>query len=203
MVVTDSLKVKTRRLQGLLGVAADGFPGPVTIGAALEVIQRGAGIVMVRDDDGNDSGAPMFDARTESYLSTLSVEAQGVMRSFVLRAKEIAGDYGVQFIVIGGTRGCAEQDALYAQGRSKPGAVVTNAKCGQSDHNYGIAIDGGIFDQEGRYLDSADAGLAARVYRAIGLVAPEYGVEWGGDWTSFKDYPHFALKDKLKRELAK
>ena len=35
----------------------------------------------------------------------------------------------------------AEQDALYAQGRTKGGLKVTNAKGGQSYHNYGLAID--------------------------------------------------------------
>lgn len=35
----------------------------------------------------------------------------------------------------------AEQDALYAQGRTKPGSIVTYAKGGQSYHNFGLAVD--------------------------------------------------------------
>ena len=40
-----------------------------------------------------------------------------------------------------GFRTFALQDALYAQGRTTPGAIVTNAKGGQSPHNYGLAVD--------------------------------------------------------------
>nr|WP_295770097.1 M15 family metallopeptidase [Rhodoferax sp.] len=41
-------------------------------------------------------------------------------------------------------RSCAEQDALYAQGRTAPGNKVTNAKSGDSNHNFGIAFDIGV-----------------------------------------------------------
>src|SRR3977135_4181957 len=43
--------------------------------------------------------------------------------------------------VVQGLRTFAEQDALFAQGRTKPGQIVTNAKGGQSNHNYGLAVD--------------------------------------------------------------
>ena len=40
-----------------------------------------------------------------------------------------------------GLRTFKEQDELYAQGRTKAGKKVTNAKAGQSIHNYGLAVD--------------------------------------------------------------
>lgn len=43
--------------------------------------------------------------------------------------------------IVQGFRTFAEQAALYAQGRTKPGNRVTEAKAGQSYHNYGLAID--------------------------------------------------------------
>jgi len=93
----------------------------------------------------------------------------------------------------------AEQDALFAQGRTKPGKVVTKAKGGLSMHNYGLAIDvvllldrdgDGIFteaswDTKGDY--DAD-GVAD--WMEIVQVFKEHGWEWGGDW-KFYDAPHF------------
>ena len=66
-----------------------------------------------------------------------------------VRAKALA-DYrganallgkGVRLLVVYSGRTFAEQDALYAQGRTKPGKIVTNAKGGQSIHNYFLAWD--------------------------------------------------------------
>ena len=48
---------------------------------------------------------------------------------------------GIKLRIIQGFRTYAEQDALYAQGRTKKGKKVTNAKGGQSNHNLGLAID--------------------------------------------------------------
>src|SRR6202021_3611073 len=47
----------------------------------------------------------------------------------------------VQVILIAGMRTFAESDALYAQGRTEPGPIVTNAPAGESFHNYGLAVD--------------------------------------------------------------
>ena len=38
------------------------------------------------------------------------------------------------------------QNSLYAQGRTKPGKIVTNAKAWQSWHQYGVAVDVAFFD---------------------------------------------------------
>lgn len=94
----------------------------------------------------------------------------------------------------------AEQDALYAQGRTKPGAIVTKAKGGQSYHNYGLAVDivllidkdgNGTFETASwdRLLDSDGDGQ--KDWEEVVFVFKMYGWEWGGDWASFKDYPHF------------
>src|SRR2546430_203087 len=48
---------------------------------------------------------------------------------------------GIDYIVTCTRRSEAEQEALYAQGRTAPGPKVTNAKPGHSAHNYGFAID--------------------------------------------------------------
>lgn len=48
---------------------------------------------------------------------------------------------GVDHIITCTVRSPAEQDALYAQGRTTPGRIVTNAKAGQSAHQYGLALN--------------------------------------------------------------
>ena len=90
-----------------------------------------------------------------------------------------------------GTRTYAEQNTLFRQGRfGNKGPRVTNARGGQSNHNYGIAWDIGLFEN-GKYLtDSPLYKKAAELGRADGL-------EWGGDWTSFKDQPHYQLATGL------
>lgn len=133
-----------------------------------------------------------FDARTEKNLATLVPAAEARARKFLRLAIPFALKNGnAEVRVISGRRTYAEQDALYAQGRTKPGARVTNARGGQSNHNFGLAFDIGIFKRRGilpaKYLgDSA-------MYIMLGRFAAECGLEWGGDWHSIKDYPHYEL----------
>lgn len=87
-----------------------------------------------------------------------------------------------------------QQATLYAKGRTAPGAKVTNAKPGQSYHNYGLAVDIVLLLSDGKVswdlkLDSD--GDSMRDWDEVVYVFKSYGWKWGGDWTSFKDYPHF------------
>lgn len=84
-----------------------------------------------------------------------------------------------------GLRTVEEQNALYAQGRTKPGSIVTNAKGGQSWHNYGMAVDIAFINPNG----SVDF----TVSKEVGKIGQDYMLEWGGSWTSFKDMPHFQI----------
>ena len=79
----------------------------------------------------------------------------------------------------------AEQNALYAQGRTKPGNKVTNAKYPQSNHCWGIAFDFCRNDGQGAYNDNDG------FFSKVGQVGKALGLDWGGDWTSFVDKPHF------------
>ncbi|MEW6129585.1 MAG: M15 family metallopeptidase [Acidobacteriota bacterium] len=80
-----------------------------------------------------------------------------------------------------------EQNALYAQGRTKPGKVVTNAKAGQSNHTKypSPAFDIAFKDGAGRVHWTVD------LFKLFSVIAKRNGLSWGGDWKSFKDYPHF------------
>ncbi|EOD6916302.1 M15 family metallopeptidase, partial [Listeria monocytogenes] len=106
---------------------------------------------------------------------------------------------GIYLCVAQGYRSSAEQNALYAQGRTKPGAVVTNAKGGQSNHNYGVAVDLCLYTSDGKNVIWEST--TSRWKTVVSAMKAE-GFEWGGDWKSFKDYPHFELYDAAGGEKA-
>jgi len=93
---------------------------------------------------------------------------------------------GHEVRIVQGFRSKEEQDALYAKGRTSPGAIVTNAKAGESFHNYGVAVDF-VFRREGYNASST-------LWNKLGQVGKNQGFEWGGDWTGFVDRPHFEMK---------
>lgn len=117
-------------------------------------------------------------------LKTLTPEAQKRAR----RHLHAVRDTGIDARIIGGSRTYAEQNALYAQGRSKKGKIVTNARGGQSWHNFGLAYDLGIFTKTGDYLEDSP------LYAKAGAIGKVQGLEWGGDWSGIVDEPHFQCK---------
>lgn len=94
-------------------------------------------------------------------------------------------------------RTVAEQDALYAQGRTKPGSIVTNAKGSSysSMHQWGVAFDFFLdMDIDGDGSKSDDAfNNKTGMFNKVGALGKSIGLEWGGDWKSIVDLPHFQL----------
>lgn len=90
-----------------------------------------------------------------------------------------------------------EQDALWQKGRDNKGKVigktVTNAKGGQSYHNSGLAVDivlmraGVALWKRGEDFD----GDKVPDWMEVVKIFKKYEWEWGGDWKSYPDYPHF------------
>lgn len=153
----------------------DGDWGPRTDAAERAFHQRCDAIA---DEAGR------FDPRSERNIRSLRTDAQEAARRSIKRLR----DAGVDARVISGTRSYAEQAALFRQGRfgdKRP--IVTKARAGQSWHNFGLAWDIGIFDN-GAYV------TREQPYKAAGAHAKAPELEWGGDWKSFKDYPHYQLK---------
>ena len=128
-----------------------------------------------------------FDDRTERNIATLHPKAQAKAREFMSQAVPLMEQLGATVKIIGGNRTYAEQDALYAQGRTAPGRVVTNARGGWSNHNFGTAWDCGVF-KDGKYLDDSP------LYKTLGRVGQSLGLEWGGAWKTITDEPHFEVK---------
>ncbi|MFC5049232.1 M15 family metallopeptidase [Rubritalea spongiae] len=181
-----NLRNRIQRIQDAVGVVPDGIVGPRTV-AALELAVLPAKI--------GDSEVPRdgVDKRTAKNIATLVSRAREPFERFARLAKATAATMGCDYIAICGTRSWHAQDELYAQGRTKPGARVTNARAGYSWHNFGVALDFGVF-RDGAYLDSDAPELARRVHIACAKHAEVCGLEWGGDWKSFQDIPHYQLK---------
>ncbi len=124
-----------------------------------------------------------FDSTTERHLRTLQPSAQRQARAFMRRVLAA----GIPARILSGTRTYAEQNALYRKGRfGNTAPIVTNARGGFSNHNFGIAWDIGIFDI-GKYLGNSP------LYAQAAAVGKVPGIEWGGDWKSFVDLPHYQL----------
>jgi len=134
-----------------------------------------------------------LDERTLKNLTTLHNKVQSIFASWISECQILAKAYGYEYKAISGNRTWEEQAKLYAQGRTSPGKIVTNAKPGYSNHNFGIAVDMGVF-KNGKYLDELNPKEAEAFHRIAAKSAEKYNIDWGGNWKSFKDYPHFEYK---------
>lgn len=155
----------------------DGEFGPQSHAAAEAFEARSAEIV---------KASVVFDIRTESNIQTLHPTAQLKARIFLRDVTAQFATNGLVFKIISGTRTYDEQNRLYAQGRTLPGKIVTNARGGFSNHNFGVAWDIGIF-KNGEYIEESE------LYKSAGAIGKQQGLEWGGDWDSFQDEPHFQV----------
>lgn len=104
---------------------------------------------------------------------------------------------GMYLIVTEGFRTVARQNELYAQGRSKPGRVVTYAKGTdyKSQHQFGIAFDIGMnYDVDGDGKVSDDI-WNSKGFSKVAAIAKsdKVGLSWGGDWKGLVDTPHFYI----------
>lgn len=142
---------------------------------------------------------------TENKINGLHPSIRSKVRE-ALRLSNLALTGKAQVELAQGTRTWVEQGILYSQGRTRPGLKVTNAKAGDSIHNYGLAvdifllIDGKIaswdvkkdWDSDGQ----SDWMEVVRVFKSQGF-------SWGGDWRTFKDMPHFEMTSGLSLKQLK
>ena len=145
-----------------------------------------------------------FDLRSETNIVTLIPPAQAHARWVLVVAKHL----GLNARIISGTRSYSEQTALYNQGRTlatRTMPIVTNAKAGQSNHNFLLAWDIGLFSASGDYLEASGPYLAfahkiAAACKQVGFSTLDIGAFWPG----FADPPHYGLRsnyeDRNKRE---
>lgn len=129
-----------------------------------------------------------------SQLATLQPSVQPIFRSF-LDACEAAG---IPCDAVQGTRSFESQQILYNQGIDNDPSTpkVTNAKPGDSYHQYGLAIDA----VPRAYKALPDWNPNGPLWVRIGEIGESFGLEWGGRW-SRPDRPHFQLTAAPLAEL--
>lgn len=187
---TDAATKAWQRANGLM---ADGIVGPLTRAKAF-----GQPATTPSPSEPYDAAGGV-DERSARNIATLNQKVRPYFERIAIEGTRIAKEMGADgYIMISGNRSYAEQNALYAKGRTAPGPKVTNAKGGYSNHNFAVAGDFGVF-KGGVYLDSSNPSLASKIHKAVAAWVkknlPE--IAWGGDWTSFRDEPHYEFKTGL------
>lgn len=141
-----------------------------------------------------------MDARSLELLKLIYPD----IRTRVFRFREdVQKITGLTIRVSQGLRTMAEQAALYAQGRTAPGKIVTRARAGLSMHHYGLAFDICFVGQD-PYLEAVLKTKGEQAYadlwRSVGKAGQGNGLTWGFDWNGNGvvdgndfDRPHFQL----------
>jgi peptidoglycan L-alanyl-D-glutamate endopeptidase CwlK len=116
------------------------------------------------------------------------------------RAKALvkaAKDAGIDLLITSTYRSNEEQAALYAQGRTKPGAIVTNARPGDSYHNWRCAFD--VVPLRNGKPVWGTSGPDGDLWRKIGEMGEAVGLEWAGRWTGkLREMAHFQYTGGLR-----
>jgi len=130
--------------------------------------------------------------RNERAIARLHPQVRGLIRKFI---NDVYIKHQVQLVIVQDYRTYAQQDALYAKGRTASGNIVTNAKGGQSNHNFALAVDVfPLWDDGQLHMDGKSDAKNIEILKKIAPVGKSIGLEWGGDWKSIVDNPHFQLK---------
>ena len=113
-------------------------------------------------------------------LSDLNPKVAAMCSEFINRCKA----QHIDILITSTYRDAESQNALYAQGRTAPGKKVTNAKGGQSYHNWKVAFDFcPLVNGKPNWSDVA-------LYTKCGEIAEGVGLEWAGRWKTFKELAH-------------
>ncbi len=134
-----------------------------------------------------------WDYHTDRRIKTLHPLLRAKAKEFIIRAEK---ELGIKLRVTSALRTWQEQTKLYNQGRTSPGKRVTDAKAGQSYHNYGLAIDVVEIRNGQPIWENSN-------WQKIADLGKSLGFKWGGDWRK-PDRPHFEYNfGKHHTELAK
>lgn len=124
-------------------------------------------------------------------IDDLHPQVQELCRRFMAECKKA----DIDVLITSTYRDHESQNALYAQGRTKPGNKVTNARGGQSWHNWRVAFD--VVPMRHGKPVWGTTGDDLRLWQSVGAIGRACGLEWGGDWRRFKDLPHFQFTGGL------
>ena len=191
-------------IQFLVGVFDDGGFGENTK-AAITAFQEAQNLTVSEEDKGKVGTATLaaLEAANKETLDSLAkidgrnkkVHLMLEFRKKMAALAERLAARGMDALITDGFRTFAEQDAIFAQGRTKPGDIVTKARGGESNHNYGMAcdlypvIDGHVFtkptaNNKHRFLE---------IQQAIIDEAEGVGLISGTTFGSLGDKPHVQI----------
>jgi hypothetical protein len=121
-------------------------------------------------------------------LSTLTPDTREKVEQLLAEAQ---AQYGYNLKVVSARRGCAEQAKLYAQGRTAPGKVVTNAQGCKSWHVLGRAVD----------IAFVSPNPSPQDWDNLGAIGEALGFKWGKRFSgTLNDLPHFEYHPGMKIE---
>jgi len=121
-------------------------------------------------------------------LTDLHPKVAAMCMQHIAECKQV----GIDLLVISTYRDAESQTALYNQGRTAPGRIVTNAKAGQSLHNFRVAYDAVPLINGKPQWDADDP-----VWKRVGELGKKCGLEWAGEWKRFREFPHFQFTGGL------
>jgi Putative peptidoglycan-binding domain-containing protein len=188
-VLLDNVKAVQRLLnsRGYNAGNPDGWYGQMTTNAVL-AFQRDNGLIpegivnpRTRRKLFNPHPKDNYDTRPSSNsISALDPYVSSLARKFL----DLTKANGMDVRITSAFRSWDESDRLYAQGRTTPGSIISNARGGESYHNWGLAFDAAPFVNG---VMSTDIDL----FRKMGRLGEQVGLEWGGTFKDLVDYPHF------------
>lgn len=153
-----------------------------------------------------------MDKATQDRIALLHPAIREEVKRLIDEANKVTG-VDITIRIVQGLRTFAEQDALYAKGRTKPGPKVTNAKAGSSYHNYGLAIDFAFLVKDKGVISWDDKkdwdNDKVADWLEVVQIFLKAGYTWGGNFKSIKDNPHFektfsiGWREMLKRHNEK
>lgn len=123
-------------------------------------------------------------------------ELHPIVKEKVQQFIQKCDENGIDLLVTSTYRDHESQNALYAQGRTTPGKKVTNAKGGQSWHNWRVAVD--VVPLRNGKPVWGTTGVDWELWEAVGNIGESVGLEWAGRWKTFKEYAHFQYTGGLK-----
>jgi peptidoglycan LD-endopeptidase CwlK len=124
-------------------------------------------------------------------ISDLLPRVQPLANAFIEKCKA----EGIELLITSTYRDKESQAALFAQGRTTPGKIVTNARAGRSFHNYRVAFD--VVPLRNGKPVWGTVNEDAVLWKKIGAIGVECGLEWAGNWRTFTEFPHFQFTGGL------
>lgn len=115
--------------------------------------------------------------------------------SLALQFKAACAEEGIDLLITSTYRDHESQAALFAQGRTTPGKRVTNARPGQSWHNWRVAFD--VVPMRFGKPVWGTKGEDLKLWMRVGEIGESLGLEWAYRWKSFPEMAHFQFTGGL------